>query len=193
MFLALLLGEIVAMINGGIWVLLPIVATSIIIKIIARTQLKFVAMIFLCVTIGFLIASNEVKVRDQVWDFDEGEITVCGTVKKMSNTKNAFSVQLEDAWSKNSLLGDVIVYFFDEPDVQIGNVVKVEGEFKHFDEARNPGNFDLREYYMSLGIYGMVYGDSYEVEDAGCDYLRQGLQELRLHIKTVLNEICSKD
>ena len=42
-FLALLLGEIVAMIIGGAWVLLPIVAASIIIKIIAKTQwgLKF--------------------------------------------------------------------------------------------------------------------------------------------------------
>lgn len=193
MFLALLFGEIVAMINGGIWVLLPIVATSIIIKIIARTQLKFVAMIFLCATIGFLLASNEVKVRNQVWGLDESDVSVCGTVKTMSSTKNAYSLQLEDTWSKDSSLGDVIVYFFDEPDVQIGNVVKVEGEFKHFDEARNPGNFDLREYYMSLGIYGMVYGDSCEVKDTSCDYLRQGLHELRLKIKDVLNEICPKD
>ncbi len=193
MFLALLLGEIVAMIYGGAWVLLPIVAVSVIIKIIARTQLKFVAMIFLCALIGFLLASNEVSVRDRVWNSDEGEINIYGTVKKMSKTKNAYSIQLEDVWHKEKSLGDLIVYFFDEPNVKIGNVLKVEGEFKHFDEARNPGNFDMREYYMSLGIYGMVYGDSYEVKDDSCDYIRQGLHELRLHIKDVLNDICSKD
>ena len=193
MFLALLLGEIVAMINGGAWVLLPIVAASIIIRIIAKTQWKFVAMIFLCALIGFLLSSNEVKVRNRVWGLDEGDNCVCGTVKKMSKTKNAHSLQLEDVWCKGSSLGNVIVYFFDEPDVQIGNVVEVKGEFKQFNEARNPGNFDMSEYYMSLGIYGMVYGDSYEVKDDSCDYLRQGLHELRLQIKDVLNEICPKD
>lgn len=193
MFLALLLGEIVAMIYGGAWVLLPMVTVSVIIKIIARTQWKFVAMIFLCALIGFLLASNEVKVRDQVWDFEEGKVNVYGTVKKMSATKNAYSIQLEDVWCKEKSLGDLIVYFFDEPNAKIGNVLKVGGELKHFDEARNPGNFDMREYYMSLRIYGMLYGDSYEVKDESCDYIRQSLHELRLHIKSVLNEICPKD
>ncbi len=193
MFLALLLGEIVAMIYGGAWVLLPVVAMSIIIKIIAKTQWSFVAMIFLCATIGFLLATNEVGVRDQVWKLDEGDKCICGTVKKMSKTKNAYSLQLEDVWCKGSFIGDVIVYFLDEPDVRIGNVLEVKGEFKHFEQARNPGNFDMREYYMSLRIYGMIYGDSYDVKDNSCDYLRQGLHELRLHIKDVLGEICPKD
>ena len=125
MFLALLLGEIVAMIYGGAWVLLPIVAVSVIIKIIAKTQWKLVAMIFLCALIGFLLASNEVKVRDQVWGMTEGDVNVYGTVKKMSATKNAYSIQLEDVWCKEKSLGEVIVYFFDGPDVKVGNVVKV--------------------------------------------------------------------
>lgn len=181
------------MIYGGAWVLLPMVTVSVIIKIIARTQWKFVAMIFLCALIGFLLASNEVKVRDQVWAFEEGKVNVYGTVKKMSATKNAYSIQLEDVWCKEKSLGDLIVYFFDKPNAKIGNVLKVGGEFKHFDEARNPGNFDMREYYMSLGIYGMLYGDSYEVKDESCDYIRQSLHELRLHIESVLNEICPKD
>ncbi|MCR5430246.1 MAG: DNA internalization-related competence protein ComEC/Rec2 [Eubacterium sp.] len=116
-----------------------------------------------------------------------------GTVTKMTKTKNAYSLHLKDVWSGEQSLGDVIVYFFDEPNVKIGNVVKVEGEFKHFDEARNPGNFDMRDYYMSLGIYGMFYGEFYEVKDSSCDYLRQGLYELRIHVKDVLNEICPKD
>ena len=193
MFLALLLGEIVAMIYGGAWVLIPIVAMSIIIKIIARTQLSFIAMIFLSALIGFLVASNEVGVRDQVWNSKEGSISVYGNVKKISETKNSYALYLDDTWSGDNYLGEVIVYFFDEPGVKVGNIVKVEGEFKHFEQARNPGNFDMREYYMSLGIYGMVYGDSYEVKDDSCDWLRQSLYDLRGQIKSVLNEICSKD
>lgn len=181
------------MMKWGLWVLLPIVAISIIIKIIAKTQWVFVAMIFLCGIIGFLTTSNEVRVRDEVWSFEEGNLSAYGTVKKMSKTKNVYSVYLEDTWSENKSLGDIIVYFFDEPDIRIGNVIKVEGEFKQFDEARNSGNFDMRDYYMSLGIYGMIYGDFYEVKDSSCDYLRQGLYELRIHAKDVLNEICSKD
>ncbi len=193
MFMALILGEIVAMNYGGAWVLLPIVALSIIIKIIARTQWSFVAMIFLCATIGFLIISNEEKMRDDVWSFKEGNVSVYGTVKKIAKTKNAHSLYLEDTWCKDYSLGSVIVYFSDEPDVKIGNVIKVEGEFKQFDEARNPGNFDMREYYMSIGIYGMIFGNSYEVRDGSFDYLRQSLYELRLSVKEILNEICPND
>ncbi len=193
MFMALILGEIVAMNYGGAWVLLPVVAVSIIIKIIARTQWSFVAMIFLCATIGFLVTSNEVKMRDDVWSFKEGYVSVYGTVKKVAKTKNAYSLYLDDTWSKDFSLGNVIVYFSDEPDVRIGNAIKVEGEFKQFDEARNPGNFDMREYYMSIGIYGMIFGSSYEVRDSSFDYLRQSLYELRLSVKEILNEICPKD
>ena len=181
------------MIYGGAWVLLPIVAVSIIIKIIAKTQWKFVAMIFFGALIGLLITSNEVRVRDGVWNNKEGDISVYGNVKKISPTKNSYAIYLDDTWSGDDYLGEVIIYFFDEPDVQIGNVVKVEGEFKHFEHARNPGNFEIRDHYMSIGIYGMVYGDSYEVKDESCDLLRQGLYDLRVYIKDLLNDICSKD
>ena len=191
--MALLLGEIVAMIYGGAWVLLPIVAASIIIKIIAKTQIRFVAMIFFGALIGFLITSNEVKVRDRVWNYKEGNISVYGNAEKIFSTKNSYALYLDDAWNGDNYLGEVIVYFFDEPDVKVGNVVKVEGEFKHFEQARNPGNFDMREHYMSLGIYGMIYGDSAEVKDDSYDLLRQGLYDLRVQIKEILNDICSKD
>lgn len=191
--LALCLGEIVAMIYGGAWVLLPIVAASIIIKIIAKTQIRFVAMIFFGALIGLLLTSNEVRVRDRAWNYKEGDISVYGNVKKISPTKNSYALYLDDTWSGNNYLGEVIVYFFDEPDVKVGNVVKVEGEFKHFEQARNPGNFDMREHYMSLGIYGMIYGDSAEVKDDSYDLLRQGLYDLRVQIKEILNDICSKD
>ena len=144
------------MIYGGAWVLLPIVAASIIIKIIAKTQWKFVAMIFFGALIGLLITSNEVKVRDRVWNYEEGDISVYGNVEKISSTKNSYALYLDDAWNGDNYLGEVIVYFFDEPDVKVGNVVKVEGEFKHFEQARNPGNFDMREHYMSLGIYAIL-------------------------------------
>ena len=97
MFLALLLGEIVAMMKWGLWVLLPIVAISIIIKIIANAQWKFVAMIFLCAIIGFLITSNEVKVRNRVWNYEEGDISVYGNVEKIYSTKNSYALYLDDA------------------------------------------------------------------------------------------------
>ncbi|MBP5773022.1 MAG: ComEC/Rec2 family competence protein, partial [Eubacterium sp.] len=181
------------MIYGGAWVLILIVAASIIIKIIARTQISFIAMIFFGALIGFLIASNQVRVRDAVWNYEEGKVSAYGNVKKISETKNAYALYLDDTWSGDNYLGEVIVYFSDEPNVKVGNVVKVEGEFKHFEEARNPGNFDMREYYMSLGIYGMIYGDSFEIKDGSYDFIRQGLYDLRVHIKGVLNEICSKD
>ena len=77
------------MIYGGAWVLLPIVAASIIIKIIAKTQIRFVAMIFFGALIGFLITSNEVRVRDEVWNYKERDISVYGNVKRISPTQTS--------------------------------------------------------------------------------------------------------
>ena len=181
------------MIIGGAWVLLPIVAASIIIKIIAKTQWGLVAMIFFSALLGFLIASNEVNFRDRVWNKEESDIEVYGSVKKINETTKGYSVLLEDVWNDDESLGEINVFFFEKPEVKIGNIIKVAGEFKQFDEARNPGNFDMKDYYMSLGIYGEMFGDSYEVKDSSYDFIRQFLYEKKLEIKQILTDVCSVD
>ena len=189
--MALLLGEIVAMMHGGFWVLVPIVAMSILIKIIAKTQYKVIAMIFFSALLGFLLASNEINVRDRIWDKEESSIEVFGSVKKIKETKKGYSIYLEDVWSGEESLGEITAFFFDKPSVRIGNVIKVTGDFEQFDEARNPGNFDMRDYYMSIGIYGEVFGESYEVMDSDYDFIRHFLYETKLDVKKTLQEICN--
>ena len=43
-----------------------------------------------------------------------------------------------------------------EADVPLGSVVLVEGTFEAFSAAANPGEFDSRDYYRTLGIGGKV-------------------------------------
>ena len=191
--MALLLGEIVAMMHGSVWLILLAIPVSILIKVIAKTQYRVIAMIFFGALLGFLITSNEMDIRDQIWDKEESSVEVFGNVKKIKETKKGYSVYLEDVWSGEESFGEITVFFFKKPDVRIGNIIKVTGDFEQFEEARNPGSFDMRDYYMSLGIYGGVFGESYEVMDSNYDFIRQFLYEAKLEIKNTLINICDVD
>ena len=60
-----------------------------------------------------------------------------------------------------------------------GNTLYIRGEAQLFDKARNPGNFDQRQYYRRQGIRVLVWAEEMAVRSADTDRLRQGLAELR--------------
>mgnify|MGYP002231612118 CR=1 FL=1 len=49
------------------------------------------------------------------------------------------------------------------PNVKIGNIIKVRGKLRQFEEAANKGNFDSRKYYLSLGFYGKIEAGTIEI------------------------------
>ena len=87
LFLALLLGEIIAMMYGSIWLIALTIPISIIVKVIAKTQYRVIAMIFFSALLGFLITSNEVDIRNRIWNKEEANIEVFGSVKNIKETK----------------------------------------------------------------------------------------------------------
>ena len=76
----------------------------------------------------------------------------------------------------------VLVYYSGdtvENMIKIGNILHVRGELQAFDGARNPGNFDQREYYRRQGIRVLIWAEQMEVLSKDTDRLRQRLYELR--------------
>lgn len=137
--------------------------------------------------------------RDMIWgrqeldlpmglsEDDEGnELTVIGTVTKLEEKEYSQYIYLksgEDTW---------LVYDYEFLELHIGNEIQVTGELKLFDIARNPGNFDFKSYYTTLGIVAGIGATYVEVVDANIYPIRNYLYELRLqgveHIYNILGE-----
>lgn len=71
----------------------------------------------------------------------------------------------------------------------IGCALKVSGKVRSFKQARNPGEFDSREYYRILQIkYSLT-----DVKVLGIggkeDYLAEGLYNIKLYLESVLDRI----
>ncbi len=73
-----------------------------------------------------------------------------------------------------------IVYDDTFKKLAIGNTIVVGGMLQPFEVARNPGNFDAREYYRIKGIFASVWADSVEVVDESVYFVREGLRSIRL-------------
>lgn len=191
--MALLLGEVVAFNHIKIWWIAILLIGLVITKIITKKQCSVFVMIFLSALIGFLSGSFSVSIRDSVYQVRNGYTTVYGNVGKIAKTANSYAINLEDTWTHDQKnLGRVIVYTTENLTCKIGNIVEVKGDFEQFDIARNPGNFNIRDYYMSLGIFGKISADAIRVKDSNYDGLRQQLFDFKNSIIETLDLICNK-
>lgn len=88
----------------------------------------------------------------------------------------------------NSNVGNIICYFRDNSftsTLQIGNIIKVKGTVRFFEEATNPGQFDAREYYGILGYdFAMSGCDGYLLENSVSVY-KQGLYAAKRRLGAV--------
>lgn len=77
--------------------------------------------------------------------------------------------------------------------VRLGMEVAVFGKLEEPSEARNPGEFDFREYYRALGIRLQMFGEDMEILDDGSWRYRDFLYRLRKAAARVLEEICEPE
>ncbi|MCM1213178.1 MAG: ComEC/Rec2 family competence protein [Lachnospiraceae bacterium] len=66
-----------------------------------------------------------------------------------------------------------------ETDIPLGSVVMMRGIFQPFSIATNPGEFDSREYYRTLGIGGRVRDAAVLARGESCWRLREALYQAR--------------
>lgn len=79
-----------------------------------------------------------------------------------------------------------------QEEIPIGAWLRVGGELVLPSQARNPGNFDQKQYYRTQGIRYILYADSYEEIPVGkrCVYdrLREILYQFRRRWQTLLEK-----
>ena len=107
---------------------------------------------------------------------------VCGEVRQIEIKKNKSVVSI------NSEVGHIICYFPDNSftsSLKIGNIIKVSGTVRFFEEATNPGQFDAAEYYGILGYdFAMSSCEGFVVEESVSAY-KQVLYAFKRKMGTV--------
>ena len=195
--LAFVLGEVIAVFDLNIAVPCIVLAIIVIRKIIIKAyeDMGAFVVIFFTLIMGFMLMSNEITTRNHIYDLKENTVIVQGKIYKIENTafgKNIYlkGVEVENG-EKNVSVIRIFVNTEKIPNVKIGNIIKVRGKLRQFEEAANKGNFDSRKYYLSLGFYGKIEAGTIEIINSNYSGIRQGLYELRMEIIERLEKLCS--
>lgn len=195
--LAFVLGEVIAVFDLNIAVPCIVLAIIVIRKIIIKAyeDMGAFVVIFLTLITGFMLMSNEITTRNHIYDLKENTVIVQGKIYKIENTAFGTNIYLKGVEVENGEKSVSVKRIFVNtekiPNVKIGNIIKVRGKLRKFEEAANKGNFDSRKYYLSLGFYGKIEAGTIEVINSDYSGIRQGLYELRMEIIERLEKLCS--
>lgn len=195
--LAFVLGEVIAVFDLNIAVPCIVLAIIVIRKIIIKAyeDMGAFVVIFFILIMGFMLMSNEITTRNHIYDLKENTVIVQGKIYKIENTAFGTNIYLKGVEVENGEKSVSVKRIFVNtekiPNVKIGNIIKVRGKLRQFEEAANKGNFDSRKYYLSLGFYGKIEAGTIEIINSDYSGIRQGLYELRMEIIERLEKLCS--
>lgn len=195
--LAFVLGEVIAVFDLNIAVPCIVLAIIVIRKIIIKAyeDMGAFVVIFFILIMGFMLMSNEITTRNHIYDLKENTVIVQGKIYKIENTAFGTNIYLKGVEVENGEKSVSVKRIFVNtekiPNVKIGNIIKVRGKLRQFEEAANKGNFDSKKYYLSLGFYGKIEAGTIEIINSDYSGIRQGLYELRMEIIERLEKLCS--
>ena len=195
--LAFVLGEVIAVFDLNIAVPCIVLAIIVIRKIIIKAyeDMGAFVVIFFTLIMGFMLMSNEITTRNHIYDLKENTVIVQGKIYKIENTAFGTNIYLKGVEVENGEKSVSVKRIFVNtekiPNVKIGNIIKVRGKLRQFEEAANKGNFDSKKYYLSLGFYGKIEAGTIEVINIDYSGIRQGLYEMRMEIIERLEKLCS--
>ena len=135
LLLVFVLGEVIAVLKLNIAVFIPVILIMVIIKIITKKHAGVFVVIFLFISLGFLITNNKMLQRDVAWKLGNIEGEGQGSVDKILKTQYGYNVYLKNALINNRECGNIIAYFQSEPDLKIGNKIYLKGKIQQFEVA----------------------------------------------------------
>ena len=126
---------------------------------------------------------------------------LCGSIYLETNTvegefiekEEIFSGVLRDKYIKNDKyyyeLDDVLLIAKNNMNLKIGNSIEIQGVINNFNRASNPGVFDERNFYNSLGFKYKIYIDEVKIIDHRYNYLKENLYIVKENLKNTLYKI----
>lgn len=193
MFLALLvliLGESITFVSDSIIILLILAPVLWFIKIITKKQAALFVMIFLFFAAGFFGMKHSAGQQKQI-----SKVLVCrtaeGAVSKITATGYGWNICLNDVWIGRYHFDRWNVLTENVPQVKIGQKIRIYGTVSEYSAARNFGNFDAKNYYRSLGIFGKIEAEKIQIINSDYDGIRHFLFKAGRWIENRLKTLCS--
>lgn len=201
------------------WILAGIHKNSYLNKIIANKHKVFFAVVFFAAIIGWMVTNDAVRQSSEMYQMSKQEVVVNGSVSRVQMLKFGWRVYLQNVElsvgksekaEKNSAqkisnetadsiteniryYNRIIVEAEELSDIKIGNIIEASGKLEQFDTARNPGNFDEKKYYMSLGIYGKISADKIVVINNNYNSVKENLNTVKSLISEKLKKLCDEN
>lgn len=80
----------------------------------------------------------------------------------------------------------LLCYWEEDEEPAMGSYVVIEGKFRAFTHATNPGEFDSANYYHIMGKQGRLTGSRCLAKSGGCDRFRENLYRLKEYLALLL-------
>lgn len=80
----------------------------------------------------------------------------------------------------------LLCYWEEDEEPAMGSYVVMEGKFRAFTHATNPGEFDSANYYHIMGKQGRLTGSRCLAKSRGCDRFRENLYRLKEYLALLL-------
>lgn len=157
---------------------------------IRRSRGLWTGLLLLAVLCGFFrgewCSFRAERIRERL---DGERATVTGMVKSLEPNPNGvsgvlISCRMEPDGEK---LGRISVFFEKDPGLCAGDRIRITGRCSSYEPASNPGEFDYRSYYESLGITGKMNGESWELLPGGSGFRRK-LEKMRGRLGVILDD-----
>lgn len=160
-------------------------------RISVADKLLLLAPVFLLLGYGVMTGRQDVYERDKATFIEcmqnAKEVLAEGCVSQIRWTESGVRLELKDAIvtayegedTAYRPVGKLLIYTdslsAENGELKYGQRILVYGSGSAFDTASNPGGFDAKAYYFSLGITGAVYGKTVRILDFSYHRLPQAL------------------
>lgn len=152
-----------------------------------RRPLCVFSLLFAAVLVMLLcILQRDKKAWPQDTSLDGRYLSFEGTIKEIKEKNDKTVIQITNISITDS---DILFYLSDHlemtEELHIGSRLRGEGDFRLFDEARNKGQFDSREYYRTRNCGYAVYNGKIRGISASYDILSDFLRRIRISTSKV--------
>ena len=120
-----------------------------------------------------------------------------GEVQWIEKTASSWKIELTKIIvkerSESDSYGNCIVYMEEEPDLQIGNRIQIQGEMELFEQASNPGMYDQRAYYRAQNIRYYVWAKQWEIVNARINFIPNQIYQFRCQLAKILEMVAKQE
>ncbi|MBR5421274.1 MAG: DNA internalization-related competence protein ComEC/Rec2 [Lachnospiraceae bacterium] len=160
-----------------------------------RPLLFFCILFLLAVRLALFFSGPP---EDPYEDTGGGSLTVYGIVEKKErkNDEQVFylrSVSIAHGDTLKVINKTGLICASEENAPPMGAYVRVTGSFRLYPEATNPGEFDMRKYYLCLGYGGKISVKSWSLAGQSYSPWREGLWNLRCRLGELYDRLLPEE